>query len=156
MARFAWSTLTADAIVDTPGQAANLRARAELTQQVAALVIRRGWTQAEAARRCEVTQPRMKGLRQSSTATLRIGWRIRDRGKPQAPLPCQQQIRRVRYRTIGDPVLTLIVGHHRGAERVSQRAEIVFPSNQEDPSFGDRSIIIVEDPSCYLAGCREE
>jgi len=51
-----------DAIADTPGQAANLRARAELMRQISALVKRKGWTQAEAARRCGVTQPRLNDL----------------------------------------------------------------------------------------------
>lgn len=51
-----------DAIADTPGQAANLRARAELMRQIAALVKREGWTQAEAARHCGVTQPRLNDL----------------------------------------------------------------------------------------------
>lgn len=51
-----------DAIADTPEQAANVRARAELMQQVAALVKRRGWTQVEAAPQCGVTQPRINDL----------------------------------------------------------------------------------------------
>lgn len=51
-----------DAIADTPGQAANLRARAELMQQITAMVKRHGWTQAEAAGRCGVTQPRINDL----------------------------------------------------------------------------------------------
>lgn len=51
-----------DAITDTPGEAANLRVRAELMRQIAALVKRKGWTQAEAARRCGVTQPRINDL----------------------------------------------------------------------------------------------
>ena len=51
-----------DAIADTPGQAANLRARADLMQQIAALVKQRDWTQVEAARHCGVTQPRMNDL----------------------------------------------------------------------------------------------
>jgi predicted XRE-type DNA-binding protein len=51
-----------DAIADTPGQAANLRARAELMQKVAALVKRQGWTQVEAASHCGVTQPRINDL----------------------------------------------------------------------------------------------
>lgn len=51
-----------DAIADTPEQAANLRARAELMQKIAAVVNEAGWTQAEAARRCGVTQPRMNDL----------------------------------------------------------------------------------------------
>lgn len=51
-----------DAIADTPEQAANLRARAELMQQIAAIVKESGWTQTEAAARCGVTQPRMNDL----------------------------------------------------------------------------------------------
>jgi predicted XRE-type DNA-binding protein len=51
-----------DAIADTPEQAANLRARAELMQQIAAIVKQSGWTQAEAAKHCGVTQPRINDL----------------------------------------------------------------------------------------------
>ena len=51
-----------DALADTPGQAANLRARAELMQQIAALVKRQSWTQVEAASHCGVTQPRINDL----------------------------------------------------------------------------------------------
>lgn len=51
-----------DAIADSPEQAANLRARAELMQQIAAIVKESGWTQAEAAARCSVTQPRINDL----------------------------------------------------------------------------------------------
>jgi predicted XRE-type DNA-binding protein len=38
-----------DAIADTPEEAANLRARAELMQKIAALLKQHEWTQAEAA-----------------------------------------------------------------------------------------------------------
>ena len=51
-----------DAIADTPEEAANLRARAELMQKIAALLIQRDWTQAEAASHCGVTQPRINDL----------------------------------------------------------------------------------------------
>ena len=51
-----------EAIADTPGQAANLRARAELMRQIAEYLSKRDWTQAEAARQCGVTQPRMNDL----------------------------------------------------------------------------------------------
>ena len=51
-----------DALADTPEEAANLRARAELMQQIAAIVEENGWTQAEAANHCGVTQPRMNDL----------------------------------------------------------------------------------------------
>jgi len=51
-----------DAIADTPGQAANLRARADLMRQIAAFVARHDWTQVQAAQHCGVTQPRMNDL----------------------------------------------------------------------------------------------
>ncbi len=51
-----------DALADTPEQAANLRARAELMQKIAAIVQESGWTQVEAASHCGVTQPRMNDL----------------------------------------------------------------------------------------------
>src|SRR5271167_3646820 len=51
-----------DAIADTPGQAANLRSRAELMQKIAARLKQHGWTQAEAASHCGVTQPRINDL----------------------------------------------------------------------------------------------
>ncbi len=51
-----------DAIADTREQAANLSARAELMQKIAAIVKESGWTQAEAARHCGVTQPRINDL----------------------------------------------------------------------------------------------
>jgi predicted XRE-type DNA-binding protein len=51
-----------DALADTPEQAANFRARADLMRKVAAIVEARRWTQAEAASRCGVTQPRMNDL----------------------------------------------------------------------------------------------
>jgi predicted XRE-type DNA-binding protein len=51
-----------DALADTPEQAAHLRARAELMRQIAAIVKKSKWTQAEAAGRCGVTQPRMNDL----------------------------------------------------------------------------------------------
>jgi predicted XRE-type DNA-binding protein len=51
-----------DAIADTPEEAANLRARAELMQQISAIVKESKWTQNEAAQRCGVTQPRINDL----------------------------------------------------------------------------------------------
>ncbi len=51
-----------DALADTPEQAANLRARAELMQQIAAIAKKRRWTQTEAAHQCGITQPRMNDL----------------------------------------------------------------------------------------------
>jgi predicted XRE-type DNA-binding protein len=51
-----------DAIADMPEEAANLRARAELMQKIAAIIQENDWPQAEAARRCRVTQPRISDL----------------------------------------------------------------------------------------------
>jgi predicted XRE-type DNA-binding protein len=51
-----------DAIAGSPGEAANLRLRAELMQKIAVVVASKGWTQAEAARRCGISQPRMNDL----------------------------------------------------------------------------------------------
>ena len=51
-----------DAIADTPAQAANLQARAELMQQIAAIIKANNWKQSEAATHCGVTQPRINDL----------------------------------------------------------------------------------------------
>ena len=51
-----------DAVADTPGQAANLQARAELMRQIVQIVKAADWTQAEAAEHCGVTQPRINDL----------------------------------------------------------------------------------------------
>lgn len=51
-----------DALADTPELAANLRARAELMQQIAAIVKKTRWTQTEAAHGCGITQHRMNDL----------------------------------------------------------------------------------------------
>jgi predicted XRE-type DNA-binding protein len=51
-----------DALADTPEQAANLQARADLMRQIAELIEGKGWKQVEAAERCGVTQPRINDL----------------------------------------------------------------------------------------------
>lgn len=51
-----------DALADTPEEAANLRLRSALMQQIAEIVENSAWTQAEAAERCGVTQPRINDL----------------------------------------------------------------------------------------------
>ena len=51
-----------DAIADTPEQAANLQARAELMRQIAAVIVANGWKQTDAAIHCGVTQPRINDL----------------------------------------------------------------------------------------------
>ena len=51
-----------DAIADTPAQAANMRARAELMEKISVIVMQNNWTQAEAAAQCGLTQPRINDL----------------------------------------------------------------------------------------------
>jgi predicted XRE-type DNA-binding protein len=51
-----------DAIADTPEEAASLRIRAELMEQIAALVEKKGWTQVQAAKLSGISQPRMNDL----------------------------------------------------------------------------------------------
>ena len=51
-----------NAIADSPEEAANLRLRSALMQQIARIIERKGWTQAEAASRCGVSQPRVNDL----------------------------------------------------------------------------------------------
>ena len=51
-----------DAIADAPEEAANLRMRSALMQQITKLVERKGWTQSEAASRCGISQPRVNDL----------------------------------------------------------------------------------------------
>ncbi len=51
-----------DAVADTPEEAATLRTRAELMHAIEAIIEDAKWTQAEAARRCGLTQPRMSDL----------------------------------------------------------------------------------------------
>ena len=51
-----------DALADTPAQAANLRARAELMRQITLIVKKNKWTQARAATQCRITQPRINDL----------------------------------------------------------------------------------------------
>lgn len=51
-----------EAITDTPTQAANLRTRAELMQEIYAIIQKNHWTQVEAAVHCGVTQPRINDL----------------------------------------------------------------------------------------------
>lgn len=51
-----------DAIEDTPAEAENMKLRAALMIAVTEHIRRQGWTQAEAARRLGVTQPRVSDL----------------------------------------------------------------------------------------------
>lgn len=51
-----------DAIADSPAEAANLEVRYQLMERISGIVKQNGWTQAEAAERCGVSQPRMNDL----------------------------------------------------------------------------------------------
>jgi len=61
-----------DAIADTPEEAANLSLRSELMDEIEAIIKESGWTQAEAAKRCGVTQPRMNDLLRGRIARFSI------------------------------------------------------------------------------------
>lgn len=61
-----------DAIADTPKQAANPRARAELMRQIAAIIKVNKWKQAEAAQHCGVTQPRVNDLLRGRVSRLSL------------------------------------------------------------------------------------
>jgi predicted XRE-type DNA-binding protein len=51
-----------DALEDTPEEAANLSLRSDLMMKIEMIIEENGWTQAEAAKRCGVTQPRINDL----------------------------------------------------------------------------------------------
>jgi predicted XRE-type DNA-binding protein len=51
-----------DAIEDTPAVAANMKLRSALMRALEQHIKHQGWTQAEAARRLDVTQPRVSDL----------------------------------------------------------------------------------------------
>jgi predicted XRE-type DNA-binding protein len=51
-----------DALSDTPEEAANLTLRSDLMMKIETIVKENAWTQAEAAKRCGVTQPRINDL----------------------------------------------------------------------------------------------
>lgn len=51
-----------DAIADSPEEAANLTVRSELVNEIEEIIQKNGWTQAEAAKRCGVSQPRINDL----------------------------------------------------------------------------------------------
>jgi predicted XRE-type DNA-binding protein len=51
-----------DALADTPEEAVNLTLRSDLMMKIEKIVKENGWTQAEAAKRCGVTQPRINDL----------------------------------------------------------------------------------------------
>jgi predicted XRE-type DNA-binding protein len=61
-----------DAIADTPEEAANLTLRSELMDEIESIIKEGGWTQAEAAKRCGVTQPRINDLLRGRIARFSI------------------------------------------------------------------------------------
>jgi predicted XRE-type DNA-binding protein len=61
-----------DAIADTPEEAANLTLRSELMDEIESIIKEGGWTQAEAANRCGVTQPRINDLLRGRIARFSI------------------------------------------------------------------------------------
>lgn len=85
-----------DAIGETPEEAANLRLRSALMDRIGAAVAKHGWTQAEAARHCGVSQPRLNDLlrgkisrfsldalvNMASAAGLRVDLRVRAAPRP--------------------------------------------------------------------------
>jgi predicted XRE-type DNA-binding protein len=61
-----------DALAGTREEAANLTARTDLMIQIAQIVKQKGWTQAEAAEQCGVSQPRMNDLIRGRIARFSI------------------------------------------------------------------------------------
>jgi predicted XRE-type DNA-binding protein len=51
-----------DAISETPEEAANMRARSDLMDEIAEIVKSNGWSQTDAAVHCGLAQPRMSDL----------------------------------------------------------------------------------------------
>ena len=61
-----------DAIADSPEEAANLSLRSDLMMKIVKIVKENGWTQAEAAKRSGVTQPRINDLLRGRIARFSI------------------------------------------------------------------------------------
>jgi predicted XRE-type DNA-binding protein len=51
-----------DAIADSPGEALNLKLRADLILEITGRISTKGWTQLEAANQLGITQPRVSDL----------------------------------------------------------------------------------------------
>jgi predicted XRE-type DNA-binding protein len=51
-----------DAIADSPEEAMNLELRFKMMEKISVIIKKNGWTQAEAAKRCGVSQPRINDL----------------------------------------------------------------------------------------------
>lgn len=61
-----------DAIAETPEEAANLRLRSDLMDEIEAIIKMNGWTQKEAAKRCGVSQPRINDLLRGKIARFSL------------------------------------------------------------------------------------
>jgi predicted XRE-type DNA-binding protein len=61
-----------DALTDTPEESANLTLRSELMDEIESIIKKSGWTQAEAAKQCGVTQPRINDLLRGRIARFSI------------------------------------------------------------------------------------
>lgn len=61
-----------DALADSPAEAANLELRFDLMEEISRTIKQGGWTQAEAAKRCGVTQPRINDLLRGRIARFSI------------------------------------------------------------------------------------
>jgi predicted XRE-type DNA-binding protein len=66
-----------DAIADSSAEAANLELRYKLMEEISGIVKQNGWTQAEAAKRCGVPQPRINDLLRGG-GRLKFGSRQRE------------------------------------------------------------------------------
>jgi predicted XRE-type DNA-binding protein len=61
-----------DAIVDSPAESASLELRYQLMEKISGIVKQNGWTQAEAAKRCGVSQPRINDLLRGRIARFSV------------------------------------------------------------------------------------
>jgi predicted XRE-type DNA-binding protein len=61
-----------DAISDTPEEAENMKLRSALMMKISAVIKDRGWTQAEAAAHCKITQPRVNELLRGKIAKFSL------------------------------------------------------------------------------------
>ena len=61
-----------DALADSPEEAANLTVRSDLMDEIEQIIKTNGWTQAEAAKRCGISQPRINDLLRGRIARFSV------------------------------------------------------------------------------------
>ncbi|UNU73363.1 XRE family transcriptional regulator [Moraxella nasovis] len=61
-----------DALSDTPGQSANLKLRAQLMSHIQKLISEMDGTQAQIAKECGITQPRLNDLLQGKISKFSL------------------------------------------------------------------------------------